>query len=336
MAVLHTGTITAVAEELTIGAGKATAWANADVVNGLSEDSGLTPAVESLERNNFNGSFISCKSLTGNESTSGSLNFEASILPKLATEGGKLNGHLIYKCGLGKYVENAADVDVDSISIEADPVLNPTGYDLYRLSLPTEARSTLAIKEYIGGTGETILHKGVVVDSISFDFSAGQIVKVSTSVSGIAFTPASGDTPLAKPTCGGDPFVTKSIGFKVDGVTVNASNLKLDINNEVVNREYVTSTGIGDKVVVKKSVELSYGLDFVDVGFYTLLKNNTEAEIFIDLINGAGDKIKIYLPKVSYVQADKNSDGGIEAVSITSKAWADAEGHALYIATKKA
>ena len=333
---LNNGTIIAVAEEVAIGAGKATAWANIDVVNGLADDSGLTPAVESLTRNNFNGSFIECKSLTGAESTSGSLNLEAAVLPKLATEGGKLNGHLIYKSGLGVYVENAADVVGDTIAIEADPVLNPTGYDLYRLSLPTEARTTLAVKEYLGGTGETILHKGVVVDSLSFDFSAGQIVKVSSSVSGIAFTPASGETPLSKPTCGNDPFVTKSIGFKVAGTTVNASGLKLDINNEVVDRKFVTSTGIGDKVIVKKSVALSYSLDFTSTAFYTTLKNNTEAAIFIDLINGAGDIIKIYLPVVAYTTADKTNDGGIISVSINSKAYTDASGHALYIASKKA
>lgn len=336
MAVLNTGTIIGVAEELTIGAGKATAWVDADVVNGLGEDSGMTPAVESLERANFNGSYLNCKALTGNESTSGNLNLELAILPIAGTEAGRLNGHLIYKNGLGFYTEDAAEVAVDSISIEADPVLNPTGYDLYRLSLPTETVKTLAVKEYIGGTGETILNKGCVVDSLSFDFSAGQIVKVSNSLSGVAFTPASGETPLAKPTCGADPFVTKSIGFKVDGVTVHASNLKLDINNENVDRSYITSTGIGSKVTVKKSIALSYTLDFVNVAFYTALRNNTEAEIFISLINTAGDEVKIYLPRVSYSQAELGNDAGVKTVSITSGALGDASGHALYIATKKA
>lgn len=336
MSVLNTGTIIGVAEELTIGAGKATAWLDADVVNGLGEDSGMTPAVESLERANFNGSYLNCKALTGNESTSGNLNLELAILPIAGTEAGRLNGHLIYKNGLGFYAEDAADVSVDTISIEADPVLNPTGYDLYRLSLPTETVKTLAVKEYIGGTGETILNKGCVVDSLSFDFSAGQIVKVSNSLSGVAFTPTSGETPLAKPTCGADPFVTKSIGFKVDGVTVHASNLKLDINNENVDRQYVTSSGVGAKITVKKSISLSYTLDFVNTSFYTALRNNTEAEIFIDLINTAGDKVKIYLPKVSYSQAELGNDGGIKTVSITSGALGDASGHAIYIATKKA
>lgn len=335
MAVLNTGTIIAVAEEVNIGEGKATAWANTDVVSGLAEDSGLTPTVESLERKNFNGSFLDCKSLSGNESTSGSLNLEAALLTKTGTEAGKLNGHLIYKSGLGKYVEKAAKVTGNTISVEADPVTNPTIYDLYRLSLPSEARTTLAVKEYIGGTGETLTHKGVVVDSIEFDFSAGQIVKVATSVSGVAFTPASGETVLSKPSCGGTPFITKSIGFMVDGTTVKASNLKLNISNGVVDRNYVTSTGIGDKVVVKKSVSLNYDLDFTDISFYTKLKNNTEAAIFIDLINGLGDVIKIYLPVVSYKTAGKTNDGGIISVSLESMASGDAEGHALYIATKK-
>ena len=59
MAVLNSGTIIAVAEETVLGGGKATAWADIDVIS-CQDDSGLTPAIESLERTNFNGSFIKC------------------------------------------------------------------------------------------------------------------------------------------------------------------------------------------------------------------------------------------------------------------------------------
>lgn len=337
MAVLNSGTILAVAEETVVGGGKVAAWANADVVP-FQDDSGLTPATESLERSNFNGSFINCQALSGNESTSGNLNVELGIMPIASTEAGKLGGHLVFKSGLGKYIEQAADVDgvAFTISEEANPVLNATGYDLYRLSKPTEARTTLAVREFVGGTTNVIDSKGVVVDSLSFDFTAGQIVKVSNSVSGISYTPLTGITPLATPTCGGSPFVTKSAVFKVDGVTVDAQNVSLEIANENVDRQAITSTGISDKVTVGKSVTLSYTLDFTDVSVYTKLKNNTTGAIYIELTNTNGDEIVVYLPVVSYSELSKSNDGGIVTIAVTSMAYNDASGNAIYLATKKA
>jgi len=265
MAVLNSGTILAVAEETVIGGGKATAWANGDVIP-FQDDSGLTPATESLERSTFNGSFINCQALSGNESTSGNLNLELGITPVTGTEAGKLLGHLIYKSGLGVYVEQAADVTsvANEISQEADPILNPTDYDLYRLSKPTEARTTLAVREYVGGTGNVIDSKGVVVDSLSFDFSAGQIVKVSNSVSGIAYTPLSGQVPLVSPTCGGAPFVTKSAVFLVEGTSIDAQNVSF-INRGVAVTGDVTVTNagvtsIGSGVIVNADVNASAGV----------------------------------------------------------------------------
>ena len=138
---LDKGTIIAVDEELTPGAGQEGIWSQDDVVL-FQEGSGLTPATASIERNNLNGSFIKCQALAGEETTSGSLNVELSIDAVVGSEAGMLLGHKLYKSGLGKYVEQAATVGVNVISEEADPISNPTGYDLYRLSKPSEASTT--------------------------------------------------------------------------------------------------------------------------------------------------------------------------------------------------
>ena len=331
MAVLNSGTIIAVAEETVIGAGKATAWADVDVIS-CQDDSGLIPAVESLERTNFNGSFVKCPAVAGQETTSGSINMELTL-----NTNDTLGGHLIFKSGLGMYIADAADLSVtNKISEEADPVTNPTGSGLYRLSRPTEARTTLAVREYIGGTQSVIDSKGCVVDSISFDFSAGQLVKASTSLSGIGFANTEGVTLLNSLGCvSADAFVTKSAKFIVDGTTLAASGVTLEIANEVSDRNFVTSSGIGDKVVVGKGVTLNYTLDFVNTNELTKMKNNTKAEIFIELINTAGDKINIYLPVVSYSSVELGNDGGVKTLSISSMAYNDAEDNCLYIATTK-
>ena len=335
MALLNTESIIGVAEEANIGGGHQSTWADTDVVPFM-DDSGLTPATESLERSNFNGSFINCPALTGNESTSGSLNVELSVKPVEGSEAGNLLGHLLFKSGLGTYVEQGADASVaDAISEEADPSTNPTGYDLYRLARVGEPRTTLAVREYIGGAGDGVLdHKGVLVDSLSLDLSAGQIAMANFSVSGIAYDPLTGETPLNAPTCGEDPFVVKSAIAKVDCVAIDMQSVSLEISNTNTDRQAINSTGISDKITTAKAISLSYTLDMEDVSEYNTLKNNTKSEIYIELVNGT-DEIKIYLPVVSYTEVSKNNDGGVITSNITSEGYNDDSGNAIYVATKK-
>ena len=85
---LSLGNIFAVDEETVIGAGQSGSWEDGDVVS-FNSDSSMTPATETLDRNLFNGSFIACQSLTGNESNSGSLNVEMGIVDIAGTEAGK-------------------------------------------------------------------------------------------------------------------------------------------------------------------------------------------------------------------------------------------------------
>lgn len=337
MALLQKGTIFTIDVETTIGAGQSGAWANGDVVS-LNEDSSMTPATESIERNVLSGSFLACPSLAGNESVSGSLNTEFGITAITGTEAGKLKGHALYLAGFGKYVEQAADVDTvgKTISIEADPVVNPTGFDLYHLSKPTDTRTTLCVREIIGGNGDTVLdYKGVVVDSIAFNLSSGQIITASVSVSGIGYSTATGQTVLTNLGCGANPFVVKSAKMSVAGTEIAAMDVSLTLNNTNTDRMAISSTGISDKVTTAKAVELSYTLDMVDVAAYAKLKNNDVASIFIELTNGT-ENAYFYLPKVNYKEISKNNDSGVITLQISSSAYPDAAGEAIYLATSKA
>jgi len=335
------GTVIAIDEEVSIGAGQGGTWLAGDVVS-FNDDSGLTPAVTTLERNVFNGSYISCASLAGESSTSGNLNVDLAILPVTGTEAGKLNGHLIFKSGFGKYIEQAADVDevAFTIGIEADAILNPTSWDLYTLSDPTDAQTTLAVREFLGGSGDAVLdHKGVVVDSMSFDFSVGSIVKVSNSVSGVNFATATGQTVLPSSGCGNAlPFVTKNAVLKLDGATLHASNVSLTITNTIVDRKFITGAGTSEKIVTAKAVELSYtiDLDASQMSFYNKMQTNTTGSVYLQLANSAGDKASIYLPKVNFSEVSKANDGAILTLNIKSGAFEDANGNALLVGTKKA
>lgn len=334
------GTVIAIDEEVSIGAGQGGTWLAGDVVS-FNDDSGLTPATSSIERNTFSGSFIMCQSLSGENSTSGNLNVDLAILPVVATEAGKLNGHLIFKSGFGKYIEKGADVDevAFTVGIEPDPITNP-GFDCYTLAEPTDAQTTLAVREYLGGDGNAVLdHKGVVVDSMSFDFSVGSIVKVSNSVSGVDYATATGQTVLPSSGCGNAlPFVTKNAVLKLDGTTLHASNVSLTITNTIVDRKYITGSGTSSKVVTAKSIELSYtiDLDATQMAFYNKMQTNATGEIYLSLTNSSNDKAIVYLPKVNFSEVSKSSDSGVLTLSCKSQAFENNDGIAIILATKKA
>lgn len=340
MALLNKGTVIAIDEEVVIGAGQAGTWLATDVVS-FNDDSGLTPATATLERNVMNSSFLGCQGLAGQDSTSGNLNVDLGILPKVGTESGKLNGHLIFKSGLGKYVQNGAIVDLVGFDIteEIDSVGAPSDHDLYTLSKPDEGRTTLCVREFLGGSGDAVLdHKGVVVDSMAFDFSAGNIVKVTNSVSGIGYaTPSTTQTVLPTLGCGGIPFVTKSAIVKLDSNTLECSNVSLTITNSIVDRNFITSEGIGDKVVTAKSIELSYTIDLTpaQMDFYNKMKANLTGEMFIGLTTATNDKCYFYFPVINFTNVTKNNDSGVITLSCNSMAYENNSGDALLIATKK-
>ena len=334
MAILNLGTVIAVAKETAIGV-PVTTFSDSDVIS-FNDGSGLTPSSEVLSRTLLNGSFISCPSLSGTQSASGNLDTEIGVQTVSGTEAGKLKAHLIWEACLGTYVEQGADCTVaNKIGIEADPIANPTGYDLYKLSKPDEPSITLAVREYLGGTDKVLETRGVVVTSLAINLSSGQIATASASVDGVDYAMPTGQSPLNNLGCGANPFVVKLAKFMYKGVSVNAQDVTITINNEVTDRSYIQGNGISAKVVVAKSVEVSYNIDLVDLSAYDDLRNNTKGALYVELVNGT-EEMKIYIPEMSYTAVDKSVDGGILTLGITGQATESALlPEAILIATKK-
>ena len=335
MAILNLGTVIAVAKETAIGV-PVTNWADNHVIS-LNDGSGLTPSSEVLSRTLLNGSYISCPSLSGTQSASGNLDTEIGVQTVSGTEAGKLKAHLIWEACLGTYVEQGADCSVpNKVGIESDPIANPTGYDLYKLSKPDEPSITLAVREYLGGTDKVLETRGVVVTSLAINLSSGQLATASASVDGVDYAmPNVGGTILNNLGCGANPFVVKLAKFIYKGVSVNAQDVTITINNEVTDRSYIQGNGISAKVIVAKSVEVSYNIDLVDLSAYDDLKNNTKGALYVELVNGS-EEMKIYIPEMSYTAVDKSVDGGILTLGITGQATESALlPEAILIATKK-
>ena len=335
MAILNLGTVIAVAKETAIGV-PVTNWTDNHVIS-LNDGSGLTPSSEVLSRTLLNGSYISCPSLSGTQSASGNLDTEIGVQTVSGTEAGKLKAHLIWEACLGTYVEQGADCSVpNTVGIEPDPILNPTGYDLYKLSKPDEPSITLAVREYLGGTDKVLETRGCVVTSLAINLSSGQIATAAASVDGVDYAmPNVGGTILNNLGCGANPFVVKLAKFIYKGVSVDAQDVTITINNEVTDRSYIQGNGISAKVIVAKSVEVSYNIDLVNLSAYDDLRNNTRGALYVELVNGS-EEMKIYIPEMSYTAVDKSVDGGILTLGITGQATESALlPEAILIATKK-
>ena len=334
MAILNLGTVIAVAKETAIGV-PVTNWADNHVIS-LNSGSGMTPSSEVLSRSLLNGSFISCPSLSGTQSASGNLDTEIGVQTVSGTEAGKLKAHLIWEACLGTYIEQGADCTVaNTIGIESDPIANPTGYDLYKLSKPDEPSITLAVREYLGGTNKVLETRGVVVTSLAISLASGQLATASASVDGVDYAMPTGQSPLNNLGCGANPFVVRLAKFFYKGVSVNAQDVTITINNEVTDRSYIQGNGISAKVIVAKSVEVSYNIDLVDLSAYDDLRNNAKGALYVELVNGS-EEMKIYIPEMSYTAVDKSVDGGILTLGITGQATESASlPEAILIATKK-
>lgn len=332
---LTTGTIMAVAEETVFGEGKATPFDQSDVLN-VNASSSFAGTTEALERDILNASFINCPSVSGNEASSGNFDIELGVVPTVGLEKGMLKGHLLFKQALGTYVEAGADISVAGVISEApDPVTTPADADLYRLSRIGEPTTSLSVREYIGGSGDSVMtYNGVVLDSMALSFASGQILVSAFNGAGIDYVPSTGETPLTSIGCGSQPFVVKNCVFKADGVDIEAMDVNMSISNTITDRMGITGTGVTEKIATTKGIELTYTLDMEDISLFTKLKANFIGSIYIKAISGT-DTVEFYLPQVNIKDAQKSDDSGITTVAVTSSAYNDAEGNAIYIASKK-
>ena len=312
-----------------------TAWANTDAVLFQGTSSGSF-SIEALSRENLNNSLKRCPTLAGTESNSVQGDIELGLKPIVGTEAGILRGHYLYKNSLGVYSEKGANVD-KALGTITEVTTGTGAYDLYTIAKPSEVISTLAVRQFEGGSITEVMDFGGLVTATStFNISAGQIINVSHSLEGTE-TFINTTTQPAPPliSCGEQPMVAKRVGFKVDNITTEVSDLTITVTNTLNDRQYVNSSGIGQKITTAKQTTVSFTREldtFADILRY---KKNQSATVFVELINGNGDEITMYLPNVLTSELSRNDDAGVITQGITFEAFDDANGRDFYLATKK-
>lgn len=314
-----------------------TPWVDGDAVL-VQDTSGMNMSIESLERSNLSNSLVACKSLSGLEQNSGTIDAELAVIPIQGTEAGRLNPHLVIKNAMGAYIEKGANVTAGTSVVE---VATGTGtHDLYRLQKLGEDVPSLALRQYEGGDIDSVLDfGGIVFDSLTFNLTQGELLTTSSSANGTqTFINTQSQPTPPNLTCGdaNNVFIVKNILFSLDGTITQARDVSIAVNNTVADRESINTSGIYQKLVTSKSVEISFSKDLENLQELIKFKQNASATLFIEMINGNGDQAVMYFPDISRTAVERADSDGVVAQNLTFMANNDVNGNAIYLASKKA
>ena len=222
-----------------------------------------------------------------------------------------------------------------------------TSFGLYKVGVPTTSPYYINVRETVDGAGDSnieTISKGTVVDSITFNLATGQIATVDFSAKGTGYTLGSGSSvtiPTDSVSCEDGIFVVKNavvnFGGPAEDKSLDVRDITITVNNEVTERNAAGSDGISERIITKKSIEVSFSMDVEDMSEFTAYQNNTGASLFIQLENEqTNDIVAFYMPNLRRTQVSKSDDGNIIAQSLTLQAYnLNTKDDALYIAVQK-
>ena len=316
MALLSKGNIFAVVEEVTFNT--APSFVDTDVQE-VTSDTNLAPNVDSIERKVILDSFVGQPSIAIKETGSGTMAYE--LIP--SNTGTALPFATILKAAMGRYEVAGTDTGAfigfsDAGSTPADMIFAAESADegtadLWTLSRPADAKFSLAIQQFVGGSGDDVItYAGVVPASTTFNFPVADICSVVFEVGASSFLTSTGETPLVGTTLTSAPYVGKNATFTVGGTSYCAKDISITIPNTVVDYDGLCSSGIMDKIITGKAVTGSFKMTFEDFTELDKLKDNTDGTLYLRLGNGANE-FAIYLPKIRYSAVNiADADGLIE------------------------
>lgn len=315
----------------------------------ITSDTNVKPEISSIERKAVTNSYIAMSKIAGKESGAGTLAFE--LIPRKSDA--DLMGASVLEVCMGEReaptATSGALIGQDSTgaaakSISAYKYDNATNTNtpdafLYTLGKPCGTTKSMSLLQVFGCTGsqQAVGYTGIVPNSVTFNFPVADVATVSFDVGASGFevnvtVPAgvNGVNNLTE-----TPYVGKNAVFTVDNVTYEAKDLSFTIENTVSDREALTSQGITSKEITKKLVKGSLTVTFQDYTELTKFKNNTAAQVYLEMTSGTA-KFAIWIPKAVYSGVSIDDDNGILVNKIEFEAELDTNGEAIYIAHTKA
>lgn len=293
---------------------------NADCLE-VKSSSTLDTTLSTVERDVIRNSMLSLPPIPVRKETSGNLDFELVSESALSDD---LLGDVLWEAGMGVKeagglgtggfigYSNAGTTPADMIYLAgATETGTATVYLLGGTSTPTKS---LTVKEFVG-TNKSMTTTGNVVESITINLPTADIATVSFSLSGCGFTANDADTKLV-PTCSNVvPYLGKSAVFKFDNNSISATDISLNIANEIFSQESLASDGYTSKTITGKTVTGSFTVMFEDYSMLTKFQNSTDGSLYIQLTQGS-NKFAVYIPKLRLISFSKATSDGIYTQSV--------------------
>ena len=291
--------------------------ANTDALQ-VKSNSTLEVSLETKERDVIRDSLLSMAPIPIREDAKGTIAVE--LMPSgtnddllgdvLLTAGlGVKSPAAVAANGTGGFIGKEADgtTAADKISI-TDGTVDSTA-TLYYLAPPSASTKSVTLKEFVG-TDKSVVTTGNVVETIKFNLPTADIATLEFSVGGCGFTTNNSDTKLT-PTCtDGIPYLGKSATYMFDGISLDATDVSIDVTNEVYNVASVTVDGYSAKVITGQAIKGSFKVLFEDYSLLTKFQNNVDGSLYIVLQAGA-DKFGVYIPKLKLTSFSKSDDSGV-------------------------
>ncbi len=216
---------------------------------------------------------------------------------------------------------------------------------LYKLAKPCGAEQSLAVKLMYGcdeTDSRSLTLKGAVPNSVKLAFPTADIATISIDLGASSFETAENEPLLQNTYLTTIPYVGKNAILTVDGKTYEAKDVEITIENQVSDREAITSAGITKKIITKKTVKGSMTVTFENWDELNKFKNNHTAEFFLEMRTETDDpdkkyKFAIWLPYIKYTTIDFSDDDGVVAQKLEFEAYEHPTlGEAFYLAHGKA
>lgn len=166
---------------------------------------------------------------------------------------------------------------------------------------------------------------GNKVNTLEMDISTGAVVTPKFNFRGQSMAaPTTESYSLGTPTFNSlDPLVGVSQTVNIGGSSVGADSFAFRLNNEIYERQDITTSGISKMIRTGRKIEGSFSVLYESADIFNAFKNATDNEALIVLGRNslaAGQIVAIRIPKMRYTAVPISKDSKIFKYDITWEA----------------
>lgn len=280
----------------------------------------IDATLDTVERDVIRDSLIGLAPIPVRENTSGTI--EVELMSNGI--GNELIGSMLLEAGMGKYevaglatggfigFSDAGTTPADRIYLAATAETGEA--DVWLLAKPADATKSLTIKEFIGAD-KSMTTTGNVIESMTINLPTADVATLSFSVSGCGFESNNADTKLPAACTAALPYLGKSAVFKFDGTAISATDVSIQVANEVYNEEAITSDGYSSKIITGQTITGSFTALFEDYAMLTKFQNSVDGQLYVEMNQGT-NKFAIYIPKLRLTSFGKQDSSGVITQSV--------------------